>query len=71
MLVLTRKRNERIMIGDDIVITVAEIKYDKIRIGIEAPSNIPIHREEVYKKIKEVKKAKVSKPYTVEFKLPE
>ena len=48
MLVLTRKRNESIIVGDHIVITVVEIRGDKVRLGIAAPSNIPIHRQEVY-----------------------
>ena len=51
MLVLSRKKDERIMIGDDVVLTVAEIRGDKVRIGIEAPTNISVHRQEVYDKI--------------------
>ena len=47
MLVLSRKKNERIFIGKDIVVTTVEIRGDKVRIGIEAPSNVPVHREEV------------------------
>ena len=53
MLVLSRKRNERIIIADgDVVITVVEIKKDKVRIGIDAPKEIPVHREEIYELIK-------------------
>ncbi len=48
MLVLSRHRDEQIMIGDDIVITVVEIRGDKVRLGIEAPKEVPVHREEVY-----------------------
>ena len=48
MLVLSRKTNESIIIGDDIVITVAEIRGDKVRIGITAPKDVPVHRREVY-----------------------
>ena len=48
MLVLTRKLNESIVIDDGIKITVIEIRNDKIRLGIEAPSHIPVHRQEVY-----------------------
>lgn len=51
MLVLSRKTDERIRISDDIVITVVRIQGDKVRIGIEAPDCIPVHREEIYQKI--------------------
>ena len=47
MLVLSRKRNESIVIDGSIVITVVEIRGDKVRLGIEAPREIPIHRQEV------------------------
>lgn len=47
MLVLSRKKNERIIIAHDIEITVVEIRGDKVRLGIEAPKHIPVHREEV------------------------
>jgi len=47
MLVLSRKRDERIVIGDNIVITVVDVRGDKVRLGIEAPSEIPVHRQEV------------------------
>ncbi len=47
MLVLTRKRGERILVGDDIVITILEIKGDAIRIGVDAPSGVRIQRHEV------------------------
>jgi carbon storage regulator len=48
MLVLSRKRDEQIVIGDKIVITVVDIRGDKVRLGIEAPHDIPVHRHEVY-----------------------
>jgi carbon storage regulator len=48
MLVLSRKKNETIIIDDHIVITVVEIRGDKVRLGIEAPKEIPIHRSEVH-----------------------
>ncbi len=48
MLVLTRKRGEELIIGDSIVITVVEIRGDKVRLGIDAPHEIPVHRREVY-----------------------
>lgn len=51
MLVLSRRKDERIMIGDDIEIIIVDIRGDKVRIGVEAPSNINVHREEVYRAI--------------------
>lgn len=53
MLVLTRKRDESIMIGDDIKITVVDVRGDQVKLGIDAPRHIPVHREEVYKEIQE------------------
>lgn len=52
MLVLSRKINERIIINDKIVITVVDIRGDKVRLGIEAPEDVPVHRQEVYDAIK-------------------
>lgn len=52
MLVLSRHRDESIMIGDDVVITIVDIRGDKVRVGIEAPQDIPVHRQEVYEAIK-------------------
>ena len=51
MLVLSRQRDESIMIGDNIVITVVDIRGDKVRLGINAPSEVPVHRQEVYEAI--------------------
>lgn len=51
MLVLSRKKNEAIMIGDGIVITVVDIRGDKVRLGVEAPKDVPVHRQEVYEAI--------------------
>lgn len=51
MLVLSRKRDESIMIGDKIVIKIVSIQGDKVRVGIEAPKDVSIHREEVYQAI--------------------
>ena len=51
MLVLSRQRDESIMIGDNIVITIVDIRGDKVRLGIEAPVQIPVHRQEVYEAI--------------------
>lgn len=52
MLVLSRKLDESIMIGDNIIITVVDVIGDKVRLGIEAPKDIPVHRQEVYEAIK-------------------
>ncbi|MCB9807772.1 carbon storage regulator CsrA [Candidatus Peribacteria bacterium] len=48
MLVLSRKRNQQIIIGDGIVITIVDIRNDKVRVGIDAPEHVPVHRQEVY-----------------------
>jgi len=48
MLVLSRKKNESIVINNDIVVTVVEIRGDKVRLGIVAPKEVPVHRQEVY-----------------------
>lgn len=56
MLVLSRTRNEKIIIGDNITITIVEIRGDKVRLGIDAPDDVPVHREEVYQAIKEEKR---------------
>lgn len=55
MLVLSRQRNETIKIGDEISITVVDIRGDKVRIGIEAPKNVIVHRQEVYDEIQKDK----------------
>ncbi len=52
MLVLSRRRDETIMIGEDVEITVVDIRGDKVRLGISAPARIPVHRKEVYDAIK-------------------
>ena len=52
MLVLSRQRDESIIIGDNIVITVVDIRGDKVRLGIDAPKEVPVHRQEVYEAIK-------------------
>ena len=52
MLVLSRQRDETIMIGDDIELTVVDIRGDKVRIGIKAPAHVAVHRKEIYDAIK-------------------
>ena len=51
MLVLSRKKNESIVINHDVIITVVEIRGDKVRLGIVAPKEVPVHRQEVYDQI--------------------
>ncbi len=51
MLVLSRHRDQSIIIGDDIVVTIVDIRGDKVRLGIDAPTEIPVHRREVYEAI--------------------
>ncbi len=55
MLVLSRHRDESIIINDDIVVTIVDIRGDKVRLGIQAPSNIPVHRQEIYDAIQREK----------------
>ncbi len=51
MLVLSRKRGEQIVIGDNITVTILDIRNDKVRLGIQAPTDVPVHRREVYEAI--------------------
>lgn len=57
MLVLSRKKNESIVINNDITIVVVEIRGDKVRLGVEAPREVPVHRREVYDAILRSQKA--------------
>jgi len=57
MLVLSRQRDETIMIGDDVEITIVDIRGDKVRLGISAPPHIAVHRKEVYEAIRKEKEA--------------
>lgn len=54
MLVLSRKRDEQIVINGNIIITVVEIRGDKVRLGIEAPGSVPVHRREVFDAIRQM-----------------
>lgn len=60
MLALSRKANESIVIGNDIKITVLEIKGDQVKIGITAPKSVPVYREEVYTQIREANREAAS-----------
>ncbi|MFZ5832951.1 MAG: carbon storage regulator CsrA [Planctomycetota bacterium] len=53
MLVLSRRVGERIVIGQDIWVTVLEVRGDKVRLGIEAPPGVPVHREEIFRDIEQ------------------
>ncbi len=57
MLVLSRHRDESIIIGDNIVVTVVDVRGDKVRLGIDAPKEIPVHRQEVYEAIQRERQA--------------
>ena len=52
MLILTRRVGETLMVGDDVSITVLGVKGNQVRIGINAPKDVPVHREEIYQRIK-------------------
>jgi len=62
MLALTRKKGESIIIGDNIEVKILDIEGDRVRLGIEAPREISIHRQEVYKQIQEENKAALKSP---------
>jgi len=52
MLILTRRVNEKLMVGDDVTVTVLSISGNQVRIGVNAPRHVPVHREEIYDKVK-------------------
>ncbi len=60
MLVLTRRANQSIMIGSDVVVTVLEVHGEQVRIGIKAPRSVAVHREELYYAIQQANKAAAS-----------
>lgn len=62
MLVLSRQKDESIMIGDDVEITIVDVRGDKVRLGINAPRNITVHRKEIYLAIQKEKEAKEESP---------
>lgn len=60
MLVLTRRPGESVMVGDDVVITVLEVRGDVVRLGIRAPRSVPVHREEVFLELRAANQAAAS-----------
>ena len=55
MLILTRRVNQKLMVGDDVTVTVLSISGNQVRIGVAAPRHVPVHREEIYDKVKRQK----------------
>lgn len=64
MLVLSRTKDESIMVGDDVEITIVDVRGDKVRLGITAPKDIPVHRKEVYEAIQREKREREKRQKT-------
>ena len=52
MLILTRRERQSLKIGDDVTVTVLAVKFNQVRIGVTAPKHVPVHREEIYERIR-------------------
>lgn len=61
MLILTRRATETVMIGDEVTVTVLEVRGNQVRLGINAPKSVPVHREEIYARIQLEKKGEAGK----------
>ncbi len=59
MLILTRRVGETLMVGDDVTVTVLEVKGNQVRIGINAPKDVAVHREEIYRRIQNEKHSEI------------
>jgi carbon storage regulator len=66
MLILSRKTNEKIMIGDDISVTIIEIRGDQVKIGVEAPKTVKVFRQEVFEAIQSENRAAAKTPVNLE-----
>ena len=66
MLALSRKQNEAIVIGNDIEVTVLEVKGDQVKIGITAPKSVPVYRKELYMQIKDTNKEAIEQANTID-----
>jgi carbon storage regulator len=67
MLILTRRLGESVMIGDDVTITILAVKGNQVRVGINAPKNLSVHREEIYRRIKDADCADIGDPISGNF----
>lgn len=70
MLILTRRVGETLMIGDDVTVTVLGVKGNQVRIGVNAPRDVPVHREEIYERIKREQAEGIDRPQDVERHAP-